>query len=262
MICNIGESANVMIGDASGAPDLVVWAAERMKQWFRFSRPAKLNREMSVRRDERLRERARIARDMHDTLLQGFLGVSMQMQVAVEQVSAESPVKPALDRAVLRMRHLINESREMLQGLRSSAMESMSLELALSRLREELPPRGGVQFRVFVTGQPKALKRAIQEQIYLIGREALLNALRHSEGTTIEAEIEYLPRQLRVSIRDNGRGMDPEVVTAGRSAHWGLVGMRERAENIGAQFRIWSRLGAGTEVEISVPGPVLTKAYA
>lgn len=262
MTCDISESANLMVGNASGAPELLVWVAERIKQRLRFSHRAELNREMSVRRDERVRERARIARDLHDTLLQGFLGLSMQMQVSVEQVPAESPVKPALDRAVLRMRNLINESREMLQGLRSCAMASMSLELALSRLREELPPLGSVRFRVFVTGQPKPLNRAIQEQIYLIGREALLNALRHSEGTTIEAEIEYLPRQLRVSIRDNGCGMDAEAVTAGRNAHWGLVGMRERAENIGAQFRIWSRPGAGTEVEISVPGPVLTEAYA
>ena len=136
------------------------------------------------------------------------------------------------------------------------------LEQALCCLSEEFAPGGGVRFRVIVTGQPRLLKPAFQEQIYLIGREALINALRHSEASSIEAEVEYLPRQLRVVVRDNGCGMDPKLVTCGGHAHWGLVGMRERAAGIGAQFRIWSRLGAGTEVEISLPGRVLAEAYA
>ena len=137
----------------------------------------------------------------------------------------------------------------------------MSLEQALSCLHKEFAP-GSVRFRLFVTGRPKALKPTIQEQIYLIGREALLNALRHSEATRIEAEIEYLPRQLRILVRDNGRGMDPKVVSGVRHAHWGLAGMRERAAGIGAEFRLWSRLGAGTEVEISLPNNALAAAYA
>ena len=262
MNCDTNRSANVMIGGVAGAPELVEWATERVRNWFRAPTHTELMRDAGVRQDERLRERARIARDLHDNLLQGFLGLSLQLQVAVEQVSAESPAKPSLDRAVLRMRHVINESRDILQGLRTSVVESMSLEQALSRLREEFAPDGRVRFRVFVTGRPKPLKPAIHEQIYLIGREALINALRHSEATSIEAEIEYLPRQLRVSVRDNGRGMDPAVVTAGRRAHWGLVGMRERATGIGAQFRVWSRLGAGTEVEVSLPGRALADAYS
>jgi signal transduction histidine kinase len=136
------------------------------------------------------------------------------------------------------------------------------LEQALCCLSEEFAPGGGVRFRVIVTGQPKLLKPAIQEQIYLIGREALINALRHSEASSIEAEVEYFPRQLRVLVRDNGCGMDSKLVTGARHAHRGLVGMCERAAGIGAKFRIWSRLGAGTEVEISLPGRVLAKAYA
>lgn len=262
MNCDVNRSANVMVGGIAGAPDLVEWVAERIKKWIRLPSDAELTREVSVRRDERLRERARITRDLHDTFLQGFLGISLQLQAAVDEVPAESPGKPSLNRAVLRMQRVINEARDILQGLRSPAMESMSLEQALSCLREEFAPGRGIGFRVFVTGQPKALKPTIQEQIYLIGREALINALRHSAATSIEAEIEYLPRRLRILVRDNGCGMDAQVVTCGRHAHWGLVGMRERAVGIGAQFRIWSRLGAGTEVEISLPGPVLAAAYA
>jgi signal transduction histidine kinase len=136
------------------------------------------------------------------------------------------------------------------------------LEQALCCLSQEFAPGDDVRFRLIVTGQPKLLKPAIQEQIFLIGREALINALRHSEASSIEAEVEYFPRQLRVLVRDNGCGMDPKLVTFSRHAHCGMVGMRERAAGIGAQFRIWSRLGAGTEVEISLPGRILAEAYA
>jgi signal transduction histidine kinase len=260
--CDTHRSANVMIGATAGAPELVEWAGEWIKKWFRPVNHPELTREVSIRLDERLRERARIARDLHDTLLQGVLGLSMQLYAAVGQVPEESAGKSSLNHAVLRMQRIVNEARDILQGLRSSSMASMSLEQALSCLQEEFAPGGGARFRIFITGQPKPLKPAVQEQIYLIGREALINALRHSEATSIEAEIEYLPRQLRVLVRDNGCGMDSSVVASGRQAHCGLVGMRERAAVIGAQFRIWSRLGAGTEVEISLPGRVLAEAYA
>ena len=262
MNCDANRSANVMIGGAAGGPELVEFAAEWVKKWFRTADHVEHPRDVGTRRDERLRERARIARDLHDTLLQGFLGISLQLQAAVEQVPAESSGKAALDRGVLRMRQVINEARDILRGLRSSTTESMSLEQALSCVQEEFDPGEGVRFRVFVTGRARALKPAIQEQIYLIGREALINALCHSEATSVEAEIEYLPRRLRVLVRDNGCGMDPKLATSSRYAHWGLVGMRERAAGIGAQFRIWSRLGAGTEVEISLPNRVLAEAYA
>jgi signal transduction histidine kinase len=123
-----------------------------------------------------------------------------------------------------------------------------------------LAPAGGVRFRLFVTGQPKPLTPEIQEQIYLIRREAMLNAVRRAQATSIEAEVEYLPHRLRLAVRDNGCGIDPQIVRSGRACHWGLVGMRERAGGIGAKLRIWSRPGAGPEVEISLPGRILAEA--
>jgi signal transduction histidine kinase len=135
---------------------------------------------------------------------------------------------------------------------RSSGTAPATLEQALSSLRHELTP-GGMLFRIFVTGKSKALKPDIQEQIYLIGREALINAIRHSNATSIEAEIEYRPRRLRMIVRDNGCGIDSQVIRSGQDTHLGLLGMLERAESMGAQLRIRSRPGAGTEVEISVP---------
>ena len=262
MNCNIDRSANTFIGGWACAREVMEWAAECLRKPLRHLNREQLRRELMVRHDERRRERERLARELHDTLLQGFFGVGMQLHWAVDQVPANVPSKPALDRVVVRMRRVLNEARDILRGVRSSAMESMSLETAFSSLRDEFAPGGGVRIQVFVTGQPKALKPPVQEQIYLIGREALINALRHSEATCIEAEVEYLPKRLRILVRDNGRGMDPKIVRTGRQSHWGLLGMRERAAGIGAQLRIWSRLGSGTEVEISVPGHVLAEAYA
>jgi signal transduction histidine kinase len=211
-----------------------------------------LERERKLRLEERSKERQRIARELHDTLFQGFLSASLLLQGAVDQTPADSPAKPSLSRALRLMYRVINEGRVTLQELRSSTSASPSLEQALHGLWDELTP-GGVQFRILVEGQPKALKPAIQEQIYLIGREAVLNALRHSGAAAIEVQVEYSPRRLRMVVRDNGCGIDPQTLRSGRDLHWGLQGMRERAGTVGAQLRIWSRLGAGTEVEISAP---------
>jgi signal transduction histidine kinase len=93
----------------------------------------------------------------------------------------------------------------------------------------------------------------VRDEVYRIGREALVNAFSHSKARKIEAELEYGSRELRVLIRDNGRGIDPEVLQRGRDGHWGLPGMRERAERIGARLSLWSSATAGTEVELSIP---------
>jgi len=233
-----------------------------VRKWLGRSDQRQKAEELALRLEERLSERERIARELHDTFLQGFLGVSMQLQHAVDQVPEDSPGKPALHRAVHLMDRVIDEGRHALTGLRSSAVESTSLEQAFSGLREELVPGCCANFRVFVKGQSKFLEPAVHEQVYRIGREALVNALRHSEATSIEAEVDYLPGHLRVVVRDNGCGIDPHMVRSGRKAHWGLAGMRERAEAIGAKFHIWSRPGAGTEVEISVPRRAVAGAYA
>jgi signal transduction histidine kinase len=259
---NVKRSPNAAVGLTAGTRYVVAQAAERIQEWFRRPGREQLNRELNLRLEERNRERARIARDLHDTLLQGFLGVSLQLYDAVQQVPADTPGKPSLSRALDLMRRVIDEGRDILQGLRSPEAGSMSLEQALSGVRDEFTPCGGVRFRIFVKGQPKRLSPEIQEQIYLIGREAMLNALRHARATSIEADVEYLPRGLRVAVRDNGCGIDPQIVRLGRQSHWGLLGMRERAGSIGAKLQIWSRPGAGTEVEISVPSKIFAEAGA
>jgi signal transduction histidine kinase len=255
MNLNVEQSPNAMASEAVYGHDVVARTAQRIQRLFRRPDYQQLNRELKLRLDERRKERWRIARELHDTLFQGFQGASLLLQGAVEQTPADSPTKPSLSRALQTMRRVIDEGRVALQELRSSAGASLSLEDALRDLWDELQP-GGVRFRLLIEGQSKPLEPAIQEQIYLVVREAVLNALRHSGATAIEAEVQYSPRKLRVVVRDNGCGIDPQIARSGRDLHWGLLGMRERAESIAGQLRIWSRPGAGTELEISVPGDV------
>jgi signal transduction histidine kinase len=229
----------------------------RCARWFHRPGREQMDREWNLRLEERMRERVRIAGELHDTLFQGFLGVSMQLCHAADQVPADSPAKPSLTRAQRLMQRVLDEGRDTLRGLHSSEAKCMSLEQALSVLSAEFPPDHGVRLRVFVKGQPKKLRPEIQQQIYLIGREAMLNALCHAHATTIEAEVGYLFRGLRVAVRDDGCGINPQILQLGHASHRGLLRMRERAASIGAQLQIWSRPGSGTEVAISLPGSVL-----
>jgi signal transduction histidine kinase len=211
------------------------------------------NLEDDIRREERFRERARIAHELHDTLFQGFFGASMLLHQAVEQTPADYPSKPALSSALRLVNQAIDEGRAAIQGIHTASTAPSSLKQAFSNLLGEVATGRGLRLRVFVQGKPWTLNPAIQEQLFLIGREAAMNALRHSQATKIEVEIQYLRDLLRVFVRDNGCGIKPEAVQKGSDSHWGLRGMRERAENIGARFGIWSRTGAGTEVCVALP---------
>ena len=133
---------------------------------------------------------------------------------------------------------------------------SSSLGRALAGVPAELGAPPAIGFRVVVGGRQRALKASLREEVYRIGREAIVNAYRHSAAHDIEAEIEYWPTELRIAVRDNGCGIDPEKVQWSRNRHWGLRGMRERAEQIGARLRVMSRVKAGTEVVLCVPGRI------
>ncbi len=233
----------------------------RNKRRFSHSIREQLDREMNLRLEERRNERARIARELHDTLFQGFLGASMLLHDALETMPSDAPDKLALGDALRVVRRVLDEGRAVLQGLRAPGFAPASIEQELSGFLEDFSPRR-VRCEISVTGHPKELKPEVQEQINLIGREALVNALLHSEATCIEAEVEYSTRRLRVIVRDNGRGIDPQLARSRKDSHWGLLGMRERAESIGARLTIWSRPGGGTEVEISVPNQALADACA
>ena len=150
----------------------------------------------------------------------------------------------------------MEEGRNAVRGLRSPNSDSDDLGQAFSRIPQDLGIEVTIDFQVLVLGSARKLHPLIRDEVYHIGRELLVNAFRHSRASRIEVELEYGPRRFRMVVRDDGCGIDPQVLRAGREGHWGLTGMRERAERIRAHFYVRSRLGSGTEVELSVPGKI------
>jgi len=218
--------------------------------------------QVTLRFEERLAERTRIARELHDTLLQSFQALMLHFQTASDMLPPGA-AKEALEEALDHADQAILEGRNAIQNLRSSTSVANELAQAIASLGEELAGRDGnsrsAKLRVAVEGQPHALHPSLRDDVYRIAREALRNAFCHAQASGIEAEITYSERLLRLRIRDNGTGIAPGVLETGREGHWGLRGMRERAQQIGAQLEIWSQAGAGTEVDLSIPGSL---AYA
>ena len=226
---------------------LIIFAVYRLRM-------GEFQRSASLRFEERLLERTRIAQELHDTLLQGFLSASMQLHVIMDQLPEDSPTRPPLARVLNLIGRVIEEGRNAVRGLRMS--NSNDLGEALSRIRSEFPNQEGVAFRVLVEGTPRPLHPIIRDEVYRIGHEALMNAFRHSKADAIEAELEYAPDGLRLVVRDTGIGLDPNEPERKSESHWGLTGMRERAQKIGASFKILTRVGTGTEVDLWVPSQV------
>src|SRR6185369_9131383 len=140
------------------------------------------------------------------------------------------------------------------------------LENALARVQQEMVPAGKTgehaEFRLVVDGQRRALNPLLRDDVYRIGREALINAFRHARAKNIEMELRYSPSHLRIVVRDDGCGIDPQILQSGRDGHWGLSGMRERAEQIGARLHVYSSAAAGTDVTLSVPASVAFQGHS
>jgi signal transduction histidine kinase/streptogramin lyase len=215
---------------------------------------------INLRSQERLAERTRIAQELHDTLLQGFLSASMQIHVAADALPEDSSAKPKLSRALELMRQVIDEGRNAVRGLRATQSTSLDVENAFSRIQQELVSGQHlgekVDFRVIVDGERRPLHPVLRDEVYRIGREALINAFRHARANKIEIELKYSSQRLCMLVRDDGCGIDPHVLETGRDGHWGLSGMRERAEAIGARLQVMTSASAGTEIELSVPGQI------
>jgi signal transduction histidine kinase len=218
-------------------------------------RLTRMTERLNLRFEERLAERTRIARELHDTLLQGSLSASMQLYVLADEV-IDPPVKTKLDHILKRLSQVNEEGRQTVQALRSQPSTADALELALARDAEELRGSQAVGIRVVVEGKRQPLHPLIRDEVYRIGRESLANTFHHASATRVEIEIDYAADCLRMRLRDNGRGIDPAIVQAGRPGHWGIHGMRERAERMGATLRLLSGVGAGTEIDILVPAHV------
>jgi len=206
---------------------------------------------LRMRAEERIVERERIARELHDTLLQGLLSASLQLSVANSKIQRDAPAKPLIERILQLLRQAIDEGREAVRGLRTQAD---ALERAFAQTPHDLGLDEKAPFRLLVEGAPHALRPEVQGEVYRIGREALANAFFHAQASCVEMVLEYTSDRFRMVVRDNGCGMDPGVLQSGRPGHWGLSGMRERSTRIGARLKVLSAPGAGTEIDLVVSG--------
>jgi signal transduction histidine kinase/ligand-binding sensor domain-containing protein len=221
--------------------------------------------QFDMRLEERVGERTRIARELHDHLLQSFHGLMLRFQL-VQKMLPDRPVEAgkALKIAIDRAAQAITDGRDAVQELRSSTLNANDLVPALTALGEEMAAlhkedesgQSSSTFRLLVEGTPEPLHPILQEDLYRIAREAVGNAYRHARAKSIETDVSFGERLLRLRIRDDGIGMESSIASSGREGHWGLAGMRERAKNIGARFELWSEAGAGTEIEIVIPATI------
>jgi signal transduction histidine kinase/ligand-binding sensor domain-containing protein len=257
--------------------DFAVAPAYYQTTWFRLASVAafaallfglyrlrlrQLAQEFNMRAEERISERTRIARDLHDSLLQGFQGFMFRLQAVRDMLPGRpSEAMQALDVALERGDKAIAEGRDTVADLRQSVLSDGDIAQALTAVGEELAAQsenGATPcVRVLVEGKQRELNPILRDEIYRIAREALRNAFRHAKAQKIEAEITYGDSEFLLHVRDNGSGIDPAFANQGaRAGHWGLPGMRERAKSFGGKLEVWSEHGAGTEIELSVPGAI------
>jgi signal transduction histidine kinase/ligand-binding sensor domain-containing protein len=228
--------------------------------WLLYSlRLRQLAERMRERLEERIAERERIARDLHDTLLQGIHGLMLRFQAVADQLPTHHPARQQMDAALERADEVIVEGRDRVRNLRPPT-QTRDLGDALADAAKEVSWSGPAKFRLVAEGRPRRLHPIVFAELIAIGREAIGNAFRHANAETIETSVIYGRRQLRMRIRDDGVGLDPHVRAAeGRDGHYGLAGMRERARKIRGELTLSSRPGVGTDVLVEVPAKI---AYA
>ena len=266
--------------EAGASLDFSIAPAYYQTTWFRVScmaafllflwvlhrlRLRRLAYQFNMRLEERVGERTRIARDLHDTLLQSFQGLMLHFQTGIDLLPGRpAEAQKTLEIAIDRADQAIAEGRDAVQGLRASTVETNDLASAVRILGEELRAEGtnknSTLFEMEVEGTPRNLHPILRDEVYRITGEALRNAFRHARAQRIEVEILYGERRLRLRVRDDGKGIEPKLLSGdGRAGHYGLHGMRERSELVGGKLAVWSKLGSGTEVELSIPA---STAYA
>ncbi len=255
--------------------DFVIPPAWYQTNWFRAAcvaaflamiwgiyelRVRQLAAQFNMRLEERVSERTRIARDLHDTLLQSFQALLLLFQAGINML----PERPAdarrtLEDAVDRASEAITEGRDAVQGLRMSTVEKNDLAVAIRTLGEELASAETSElspnFKVVVEGIPRNLHPILRDEVYRLAAESLRNAFRHAAAQNVEVEIRYDEKYFRLRVRDDGKGIHPEVLRGPEpEGHYGLHGMRERAKLVGGKLTIWTELDNGTEIELNIPG--------
>lgn len=219
-------------------------------------------REITLKMEARSEERMRIARDLHDTLLQGLLSASMQLSVVQDQMPPTASARSLLEHVSTLLRRLVEEGRTAVRGLRTGQFASDDLERAIAAIPSDLRIQSAAEFRVAIEGASRPLKPAARTEVYLIAREAISNALRHSDASLIEVSLYYLTESFGLTVRDNGSGFVAELVSAGATKHFGLTVMAERAERLGGVLKVASAPAMGTEIALRAPARAVYQVEA
>jgi signal transduction histidine kinase/ligand-binding sensor domain-containing protein len=229
--------------------------------WMLYSlRLRQATAQIQARLGERVEERERIARELHDTLIQSVDGLMLRLQTALDEPDpgrSRQMIEKALDSAD----EVMLEGRQRVSALRAEATTVKELSEALASYGQDLSKEHPTAFSVALAGSPKAIDPFVRNEAYCIGREALGNAFQHADATKIEVEVTYDRRVVHMRVRDNGHGIDEQILNGGRPGHWGLRGMRERAQAIGGTLAIESRPGVGTEIDLEIPAELAFEGY-
>ncbi len=224
--------------------------------FFYWLRMRRLRATINARFDERIAERTRLARELHDTLLQTIQGSRIVADDALEESSDPAQMRRALERLASWLAQATEEGRAALNSLRTSTTEGNDLAQAFERAARECSEKSSMEFSMVVEGDAQEIHPIVRDEVFRIGYEAIRNACTHSGGSRLEVDLAYA-RDLVLRVRDNGKGIHPEVAASGRDGHFGLKGMQERAVRVGGNLNLSSSLYSGTEVELVVPGNVV-----
>jgi signal transduction histidine kinase len=223
-------------------------------------RVRQLAHEFNMGLEQRVAERTRIARELHDTLLQSFQALLPRLQASINMfASRPDDARRNLEQAADQASQAVAEGRDAIQGMRMSTVEKNDLAVAIRTGGEELASAASTQpspkFNVVVEGASRNLHPILRDEVYRLAVEALRNAFRHAAAQNVEVEIRYDEKYFRFRVRDDGKGIPSDVLSGdGREGHYGLPGMRERAKLVGGKLAIWTELDGGTEIELNIPG--------
>jgi signal transduction histidine kinase/streptogramin lyase len=213
--------------------------------------------EVRARLEERFVERERIARELHDTVLQGAYGLILRFQAVAERMPSTDPIRTTIEDTIVKAERVIAEGRKRVDGLRTQSEHGGGLQTALSAVAKDVASGSDTEVSVFSEGRSRVLQSIVRDEVYWIAREAIVNAVRAARARRVEVEVSYRDAHLCVRIRDDGRGIDPAVVDAGgRPGHFGIRGMKERTRRVGGTFDIWTGADIGTEVSLEIPAVV------
>jgi signal transduction histidine kinase len=211
---------------------------------------------MSVRFDERLAERTRIARELHDTFLQTIQGSKLVADDALDHSTDPVRMRRAVEQLSVWLGRATEEGRAAVNSLRTSTRERNDLAEAFRRAMEECRIQSSIEPSFSVVGDANEMHPIVRDEVYRIGYEAIRNACVHSQASQLQVELTYA-QDLAVRVRDNGVGIDPTVADRGKEGHFGLQGMRERAARIASKLTVVSSANSGTEIKLVVPGSII-----